>query len=196
MKKITYTLMAAITLAISIIPIRGAANENLDMQLMNIIHAGGNVELARELIQRGAHVNVINDFFKESPLYAAVKQGNIDLVALLLANGAENTITPKHGETPLHLAVSMNNIDMIKLLLDHEFDINTKNRFVGNTPLHYAVINDNFDLVKLLLTYSPDDLIKNNYGQTPRDIAKARGYQNITDILTEYAHNFPITKGA
>lgn len=56
---------------------------------------------------------------RESPLLAAVVQGNAEETKRLLKMGANTEVKDSSGRTPLLLAVRQGNMDIVKLLLDH-----------------------------------------------------------------------------
>ncbi len=75
-----------------------------------------------------------------TPLMVACVKCNGDMVRLLLAKGAEQTIDP-NASSPLHIAISDNSEDIVTLVLDNIGNsdvINAENRF-GETPLMCAV---------------------------------------------------------
>jgi ankyrin repeat protein len=75
-----------------------------------------------------------------SALHHAVRQGNIDAVKALLANGANiNDTTGTDGSTPLLEATINGQFDVALLLIDKGADVN-KGAKTGFTPL-YATIN-------------------------------------------------------
>jgi len=59
------------------------------------------------------------------------------------------------------------------------FDINRKDEN-GDTLLHKV---NNYDMVSVLLNYGADQSIKNNKGDTPLDIVKAKGWPKIAELL-------------
>lgn len=64
------------------------------------------LELARTLLTRGAGANARASDTGTGPLAFAALQGDAELVALLLAHGADPAARGKRGETPLSLARS------------------------------------------------------------------------------------------
>ncbi|XVU29099.1 ankyrin repeat domain-containing protein [Actinoplanes sp. CA-054009] len=58
---------------------------------------------ARALLDAGAQVDA-RDRFGETPLHRAVRDGDTELVELLLAEGADPAVRDEHGRSPIHLA--------------------------------------------------------------------------------------------
>ena len=76
---------------------------------------GGSVERVRELIERGADVNVTNHK-GQTALHCAAKAGFVDIVELLLAHGATVDAADATGETPLATALRSTAKDKARLL--------------------------------------------------------------------------------
>ena len=76
---------------------------------------GGSVERVRELIERGADVNVTNHK-GQTALHCAAKAGFVDIVELLLARGATVDAVDATGETPLATALRSTAKDKERLL--------------------------------------------------------------------------------
>jgi ankyrin repeat protein len=59
-----------------------------------------------------------------SPLHLACEIGNIEIVQLLLENGADIDVLDNYFMTPLHYASNRNHFKTIKLLIKHKAKIN------------------------------------------------------------------------
>lgn len=92
----------------------------------------------------------------ETLLYIAASNGDLEIVALLIDEGANVNVGNNHNCTPLHAAVSSNNPDVVALLLKKKANPNACNNN-NNTPLHYAVreffqeIGTNSEIIRILL---------------------------------------------
>jgi ankyrin repeat protein len=62
------------------------------------------IPLLKFLIASGANVNSSNNIQKKTPLHHAAFQGNLHVVKLLVANGAEIDKVDVYGNTPIHVA--------------------------------------------------------------------------------------------
>lgn len=76
----------------------------------------GDVSKARLLIQYGADVNYIDDEFRSTPLGYAARWGHVDMVKLLLENGADPNRSGAPWSTPLAWAQKKNNVEVEKIL--------------------------------------------------------------------------------
>ncbi|WP_265023236.1 ankyrin repeat domain-containing protein [Wolbachia endosymbiont (group A) of Epistrophe grossularia] len=153
----------------------------LDRKLLTIVESGGFNE-AKGLIAQGANIDT-NDKNGNTLLYSAAEIGDLNLVKLLLDNGAN--IEAKNGEyqaTPLHGAVENYRIDVVKLLLNRGANVNAEDKD-NWTPLHYGADTNSPDIVKVLVDAHANLGAKGNYGKTLLDIAKDKGHNNIVEYL-------------
>ncbi|XP_019852817.1 PREDICTED: uncharacterized protein LOC109582514 [Amphimedon queenslandica] len=74
----------------------------------------GNSKIIKLLVTKGkADVNVVDEW-KRTPLFKAVKKGNIEAVDILLTNGAKTDVVDKDGETLLQCAGRSGNAEMLE----------------------------------------------------------------------------------
>lgn len=109
-----------------------------------------------------------------TPLHAAIRQENYEMIERLLQMGASvNIQSLEMKQTPLHFAIQTKNVDIINLVLDHvkhdRNDINMQDNS-GNTALHSAVQLGRIQIVEDLLKHEPNLDVKNNAGKTAADL--------------------------
>lgn len=142
------------------------------------------IQSAVILLQFGANVNItaknLISKIEWTPLHEAVHNDNVDLVRLLLQNGALPN-TP-NDEPPLILAVCVTPCECIKGLLEYGVDINIVDPD-GDTALHVACRFRNSSAVKILLKHNANIHIINNNGNTPRDIAEQVVANHIIKLI-------------
>jgi len=97
--------------------------------------AGGNPEIFKYLVKKGADINVKNSD-GDSPIHKASGH-SLEIASFLIESGVNVNIKNKHGETPLHLAAKSRNAVTIEYLITHGADVNSRTKFNG-TPLNYA----------------------------------------------------------
>ena len=94
---------------------------------LHIAAGNGAVDLAKELIKRGANVNLPNNS-EQTPLHFAAWSNKLEIITLLLANMAKINAADKYGNTPLMFAVSRDNKDAVALLLSKNANRNIRNK--------------------------------------------------------------------
>jgi hypothetical protein len=84
-------------------------------------HMSSRLEVLELLLNKGAPVNAIDDWYNGpvttqmsrwglgTPLHAAVKRGEREVVEVLLRNGADKSIKDTKGRMPVHLARELEN---------------------------------------------------------------------------------------
>lgn len=129
--------------------------------------------------------NISLDFIdenKEMLLFKASEYGIVDLVKLLLKNGAKHD-PDKNGATPLYIAAAKNNTEIIKLLLANGADHRPDN--YDETPLFRSTTNGNVEATKLLLENGARDYPDQN-GCSPMFWAEYFHHKKIIDLLKKY----------
>lgn len=106
-------------------------------------------------------------------LHQAAVHGDADLVARLIAEGADPAAVDNALITPLHMACQQGHIEATRLLLNAGAPVDARDSF-GKTPLARAVFSfqgGEPELIRLLLKAGADPDAKCDSGQSPRDIA-------------------------
>lgn len=138
------------------------ADEEIVSPLLVIASSMNRPENVQYLLERGAKVHV-RDAKGTTPLFAAVVNGKIDVVGILLANKANpnnvyGDLKVPFGDTPLIAAVCEQLFDIAKLLLDFGADPNLqpvdyKGRLLPG-PLSRAISEDSCAMGHLLLFHN------------------------------------------
>jgi len=144
------------------------------------------VEQVKELIDEGADVNELNDDY-ESPLlvtsYTDDDHLNLEMLKLLLDNGANPSIGDADDWTILHAAASMGDKQAIDLLLKYGADINQQDSS-GETPIFDTTYEvDDVKTFQYLIKKGADLSIKNVDGMTVKEVAKENGAKKILKWL-------------
>jgi len=117
-----------------------------------------------------------------TPLQRAAEQGNLELVKILLENGAKVNRYDDYGRNALHLA---KNEDVMEELLKHAAlkDINEWDHY-EKTPLHYAVSSGDTELMELLFEKGAcPSAVQEDGGQTPLQLAAMAGKIDAIEFL-------------
>ena len=87
--------------------------------LLYLAIAAGHDQACKLLIEKGASVNLCKSSNWMSPLHLAASTArNVNIVKLLVDNGAKVTCTDVMKETPLHKAARNNKVEVVDYLLD------------------------------------------------------------------------------
>jgi ankyrin repeat protein len=131
-----------------------------------------------------------------TPLLRAAKALDAPAIKLLLAKGANLTLTGARGVTPVMAAagvgstdadtrgiyitedVQQRSIESLKLLLAAGADINVKENQRGLTPLHEAARWGWNDVVRFLVDHGANLEARDNRGMTPIDSAMGKAGGN------------------
>ena len=135
----------------------------------------GQIGTMKVLLELGADANAqCNSNAYDSgctPLrYAVLCEHSLEVVKLLLENGAKLNPSVVPIVTPIHDAAALNLQDALKLLLSHGLDANAK-AANGSTPLHFAACNEHTEVVSILLAHGADINAQSDNGSTPIYIA-------------------------
>jgi uncharacterized protein len=112
----------------------------------------GRAGVALKLIERGAEVDARStNAMKNTPLHAAAAGRKLELVKLLLTEGANANASQEGGWTALHAAAQNGDRDIIELLLAHGADLNARAEN-KQSALDLALLKGRQDVAELLET--------------------------------------------
>jgi len=98
-------------------------------------------------LECGIDVNYMNVF---TALTSAATKGNLNVLNVLITNGANVESSTMFGQTPLMAAALYGHVDIIDALLKQKAEVNTKDLH-GCSALHYASNIGNVAIMKLLI---------------------------------------------
>ena len=104
----------------------------------------------------------------QTPLHLAVINGHVEVMRLLLAEGADPSVQDANGRTILHEMARSRELATVKELLQIEAVRSLLNvlNTQGHTPLHLAVINGHVKVMRLLLAEGADPTVRDLGGRT------------------------------
>lgn len=103
----------------------------------------------------------VTDSYGNTPLHRAVRDGNMELVELLLNAGADVNAANHGGDTPLHIvANNEGGVTFIEALLNAGAEVNVANN-LGHTPLYISARPHNVEGMCRLLSAGAD-VVHNN----------------------------------
>lgn len=125
------------------------------------------------MIQCGSPEQInLADFKNQNPIMLMAEAGDTELVALLLAKGADPDRQDYDGRTALHAAIKSRVDACVNKLLDHPCSTD-KLTIDRRSPLHTAVWSGNVHAVRRLLDRNPKLVWeKDVYDETPLEMAE------------------------
>ncbi|KFX93148.1 hypothetical protein V490_04985 [Pseudogymnoascus sp. VKM F-3557] len=171
----------------------------------------GSLPIVELLVKAGADVNIHYDGCG-SPVTAACRGGNSDIVRFLLDNGASAKRISGSGPSPLHWMIMFEENELqqiVDLLQNHSGEINVLSRGVVElrehsirfvlSPIHFAVQARYYKLVEVLLKAEAaatgggistrrDVAISLGFGiLTALDLAVSLGFAELTALLLDHS---------
>ena len=166
--------------------------------------AAGNVELTKALIEAGANIHATIYNNDRTPLHAATKDGNADIVNVLLrafarerAMIAEETMPPStiteayqgvnarddFQQTALHIAAYDGHTAIVQDLLNARAQTEVYDSTYKSTPLHHAAIQGHSHIVQLLLNARANTKAVNQFGETALQLAVKHDHFDVARRL-------------
>ena len=126
----------------------------------------GDSEKIMNYIVNGGNPNMINERIGWPLIFHAIDNFQLEIITLLLENGANVNIKDSFGQTPIFLAVDTS-VDCI---------------VQGGGELG----DERIDCIQLLLENGADINIRNNNGRGPLDVAKTYNSDKIIALLQNW----------
>ena len=122
-------------------------------------------------------------------LHVAVKQGNVEKIKRLLAQGMDVNSLSSSGYTPLHISAGLDKRRVTKLLVINGAKINARDSS-GQTSLHLSARRGHLRMIKFLLSQGANPSIRDRSDQTPADIARKHGFNDeVVNLLESSSKN-------
>ena len=148
------------------------------------------VEIAGFILTSSVDVDVnYSDVQGRSVLCMGVKNGNVDMVKLLIENGAvvnSDADDKTKADMPIiHVAAEEGQCHVLDLLLRSGANVNEADK-MGTTALHRAIKCNNYDVVKLLLDHGAEVMPSENFEMSPLCNAIISESPAIVRLLLQY----------
>ncbi|MBF0362943.1 MAG: ankyrin repeat domain-containing protein [Oligoflexia bacterium] len=146
----------------------------------------GNIDIVKKYLIANKHN--VNDGFLTTPLFNSINDDYVNIVELLLQNGA-NPNMPSRGITPLSHAIQKNNKLMVKLLLKYGADVNKRIDDSQDLPIIKAIKENKHQIFKILLKKKANITLKTinspMRGSTALHFAVAAGNIKMVKMLLQ-----------
>lgn len=127
----------------------------------------GDIGAVRALVQ-AVDVNLRGGWRVESPLHAASRAGNSDVITCLVGAGAQTEVRDRNNDTPLLLAAWLGHSDAVAKLLASGARVDADG--IPRSALHCACMQGHADCVSELLRGGADENVEDEDGNTPAQV--------------------------
>lgn len=131
-----------------------------DFTILHLAAQSGRTDLVASLLNLGAYINA----HQCSPLYIATEYNQVEVVKLLLKEGAVIEMNGDKG-TPLHAAAKAGNEELVSLLVQYGAHVD-KPDGRGATPFHCAAENGHLGVALFLIQKGADVRRTNDLNET------------------------------
>ena len=135
--------------------------------ILHVAAQFGHFKIVQYLIEKGANIEVQNEFHY-SPLHFACLKGSLSIVQYLIEKGANIEAKGEDQRTPLHSACCSGHLPVIQYLIEKGANIEAKD-YMQWTPLHTASISEKTDVVRYLVSKGANINTTDRDGKTPLD---------------------------
>lgn len=117
---------------------------------LHIAAAFGHVDITRSLIEHGASVDSVDDYFR-TPLHSAARHGQTQVIEALIHSGANVNAVDCYLESPCMYAASWGFLESVQALIEGGADLTVQDE-KSRTALHHAAESECRDIVIYLIT--------------------------------------------
>lgn len=146
------------------------------------------VEAVKLLIDAGADIN-IQDNMHDNPFLYSGAEGLLEILRLCIAAGPDYSRVNRYGGNPLIPACHHGHPEcVLELLENSQVNIDHVNNLGWTALLETVILSDGGPvhqrILQMLVVHGADLSIGDRDGVTALEHAKARGFQEMVDILT------------
>ncbi|XP_071321535.1 ankycorbin isoform X2 [Trachinotus anak] len=157
-------------------------NKNDERLLAAVEH--GEVEKVASLLAKKGVSAVKLDSEGKSALHVAAARGQTDCLSVILAHGADLSVTDAAGFNPLHLAAKNNHTECCKKLIQSKCPIDAVDS-TGRTALHHAAASGNIQTVQLLCELKSPINLKDADGLTSLLLSAKHAHAEVCSMLLD-----------
>ncbi|KAI0152258.1 hypothetical protein F4776DRAFT_659182 [Hypoxylon sp. NC0597] len=154
------------------------------------IVANGDEDLLRTLLGEANTRDKVQSDLGIALLQIAISNGHLDIVRILLENGAAIEGHNSNGKTNLQVAVESGFHTITELLLELRAKFGLSSEEGSPSLLHRAVERDDLETTKVLLKWGANLHARNEATYTPLMVAVSHGNIAIAKLLLEYRADY------
>ncbi|WP_449276778.1 ankyrin repeat domain-containing protein [Leucobacter sp. GX24907] len=163
-----------------------ATNRRRETAVLRAAKAG-HYEAVRFLIERGADIDLQDETCLNPFLFGCIS-GDLELVRLTVEAGVDLERLTRFGGNGLTPAAEKGHLEVVRYLLANtSVNVNLTNT-VGWTALIEAIILGDGgrvqqEIVRLLLEHGADPRMSDEWGTSPLELARRKGFDEIADLI-------------
>uniref|UniRef100_A0A668A599 Retinoic acid induced 14 n=1 Tax=Myripristis murdjan TaxID=586833 RepID=A0A668A599_9TELE len=146
----------------------------------------GEVEKVASLLAKKGASAVKLDSDGKSALHVAASRGQTDCLCVILAHGADLSVTDAAGFTALHLAAKNNHLECSKKLIQVNKCTVDAVDGSGKTALHHAAVSGNIQIVQLLCEHKSPVNLRDADGLTPLLLSARHAHAELCSALLDW----------
>ncbi len=154
----------------------GTTFQTLPLNMVN-----DSIEATKLLVEKGADPNEYGD-----GNVLALHNANTEVTKYLISKGADVNRIGYEECTPIMYEVYMHNIENVEILIEMGAKVNYQRQHDGYSSLHWAARKGDIKIIKLLMKNGANINSVNNENQTPKDLAKENGHDDIFEYLEQF----------
>jgi len=159
--------------------------------LLHIASLNCQLEVIKNLVERGANINIRNAKH-ETALHSAAISGSAEIIRILIDKGMSVDLTNEDDSTPLHFSAEYGNLEATKALVERGVALNDIDKY-GVTPLLCAANKGKLEVFHYLTEIGADINIRNVNSSTVLHLAAVSGSVEIIKILLDKGMSVDLT---
>ncbi len=151
-------------------------------QPLDFIHTDAFQPICKELVERGADVNLKSMFAKSHLIHQFIKGNKGNVMEMLKSKKIDIHSKTNEGKSLLFLAVERKMEEVVDTLIKMGVDPNVGD-LKGWTPLHVTAMRNQIEICRKLLAAGANPASLTKEQKTPQDYAKENGHAAILHML-------------